>query len=89
MPSEQNLTAKSVFIHVINEHVFQLKQKKTIAWKYSSILGGLVEDTNMAAVPFLRDTKMAAMTSRENTEYFCSLQSRYHQSISSIQISSL
>ena len=32
-----------------------------------SIPAGLVGDTNMAAVPLFRDTKMAAMTSRENT----------------------
>ena len=31
---------------------------------------GLVGDTNMAAVPLFRDTKMAAMTSRENTVAF-------------------
>ena len=36
-------------------------------------IGGLVGDTNMAAVPLFRDTNMAAVTSRENTELFVKL----------------
>ena len=56
-----------VFSLVINEHVFQRKKKRNLWNKdnYSSILGGLTEDTNMAAVPLFRDTNMAAETARE------------------------
>ena len=53
---------------MINEHVFQLKQKKKFAQEYGLILG-LVGDTNMAAVSLFRDTNMAAVRSRENTIY--------------------
>ena len=34
-----------------------------------SIRGGLVGDTNMAAVSLFRDTNMASVTSRQNTLY--------------------
>ena len=43
---------------MVNEHVFQLKQKKTFAQEHGLILGGLGGHTNKAAV-----------TSRENTIY--------------------
>jgi len=43
------------------------RKKKMFAKGKSSIPGGLVGDTNMAAVPLFRDTNMTAVTSLENT----------------------
>ena len=56
-----------VFTHVINEYVFQPKQKKAFAQEQSSIPGGLIGDTNMATIPLFRATNMATVMSRENT----------------------
>ena len=66
---------KSVFTHSVNKHIFQPKQKKTFAQEQSSIPGGLIGDTNMAAVPLFRAefvvTNMPALTSHENTLESC------------------
>ena len=51
-----------------------LEQKKAFAKEKSSTLGGMVWDTNMAAVSLFWDTNMASVTSCENTQsvvYFC------------------
>ena len=47
-----------------NEHVFQLKKENICM---CSIPGGIVGDTNMAAVPLFRDTNMALMMPCGNT----------------------
>ena len=52
---------------MINEYVFQSKQKKTFAKE--PIPGGLVRNTNMAAASLFGDTNMAAPTLRANTLY--------------------
>ena len=62
---------KSVFTHSVNKHIFQPKQKKTFAQEQSSIPGGLIGGTNMAAVPLFRVTNMPALTSHENTLESC------------------
>ena len=62
-------STQSVFTHVINDHISQPKQKKTIALELSSISGGLVGDTKTATVSLFKDTNIAPVTSREHQ--FC------------------
>ena len=60
-------SAQSVFSHVINEHVFQPKQKKeSVCMRIEFNSRRIRWDTNIAPDSLFGDISMAAVTSREN-----------------------